>query len=186
MRLFSRQLRRLVIGPSFFDRVKILLDRRLVQKAVGRTLLKDLISDAWIVSRIVSRSFRSFWKVERGGESMDGYRRLSSLLCSALSWRRLTFIQLNLSRQPLFNGRISRPMGRDAASVDNWTFQWLAATSNNGIRTRIHLISRNRGRWWHEGYRDWRFRRDETSSLYTDSSVWKAWIRDGFCGRWMM
>ena len=33
--------------------------------------------------------------------------------------RRLTFIQANLSRQPLFNGRISRPMGRDAVSVDN-------------------------------------------------------------------
>lgn len=122
------------------------------------------------------------WKGE--GRAWTGIG--GSLLFSALSWRRLTFIQLNLSRQPLFNGRISRPMGRDAASVDNWTFQWLAATSNNGIRTRIHLISRNRGRWWHEGYRDWRFRRDETSSLYTDSSVWKAWIRDGFCGRWMM
>lgn len=48
--------RRLVIGPSFFDRVKIHSGRdKKFTKGQWRGLLKDLISDAWIVSKLFDR-----------------------------------------------------------------------------------------------------------------------------------
>lgn len=140
----SAALRCLVIGPSFFGPSKYTVGTKeegaAAVDARRRTWLATHGSLGHLCKSPVMEA-RAWWgqgtrEEERKGEcgKKARTRRCEHLtfMTRNIVWRsfRATF------RGSLFSARGSNKaptMARDAGSVDNWTFQWLPATSNNGI-----------------------------------------------------